>query len=89
MAEECENINEEEIEIMSSRAMIYLPDNAVDVEITATIYQDGKLINVVKKMSMKEIQDAIKDAEENYIGPDDKFVLTEKGLNWLEELEAK
>lgn len=79
----------EEMELKESRAMVYLPENAVEVEIKATIFSNGELVKVGKIMALKEIQESFRDAEENYIGPDDKFVLTEKGLKWLEELETK
>ena len=79
----------EEMELKESRAMVYLPENAVEVEIKATIFSNGELVKVGKIMALKEIQESFRDAEENYIGSDDRFVLTEKGLKWLEELEAK
>lgn len=38
-------------------------------------------------MNMKELQEAITDAEKNYIGEDDTFVITEEGKRWLESLQ--
>lgn len=37
-------------------------------------------------MNMKELQDAITDAENNYIEDDDTFVITGEGNRWLESL---
>ena len=74
------------MELSEARAMVYIPENAVEVEINATIYENGKLIKVGKIMTMKEVQEAFRDAEENYIDDNDKFVVTEKGLEWLEGL---
>lgn len=77
------------MELTELRAMVYLPENSVEVEINATIYNDGKLVKVGKTLKMSEIQLAFRDAEENYISDDDKFVVTEKGLEWLNELEKE
>lgn len=48
---------------------------------------DGEIKSVCKKMNMKELQEAITDAENNYIGEDDTFVITEEGKRWLESLQ--
>ena len=77
----------EEVELKEKRAMVYLPENSVDITITCKIYEDGKLITVEKCLRLSDIQAAFKDAEENYIGPDDKFQITEAGLEWLNERE--
>ena len=74
------------MELTEARAIVYIPENAVEVEINATIYDNGSLIKVGKTMTMKEIQEAFRNAEENYIEDDDEFVVTEKGREWLESL---
>lgn len=76
----------EEIVVDESRAMIYIPDNSVEAELSFKIFVGGEIKSVSKKMNMKELQDAITDAEKNYIGEDDTFVITEEGKRWLELL---
>lgn len=76
---------ENEIELSQQRAMIYLPENAVEVTIICKVYEDGELIEVSNQLRLSEIRSAFEDAEDNYIADDDKFVITEKGKEWLEQ----
>lgn len=64
--------------------MIYLPSDALKVDIVASIYYDNEITEVVKTLSRDEIKAAIEDAEMNYMEDEDMFVLTEKGLDLLE-----
>ena len=82
-----EEISTKEVELKEVRAMVYIPENSVEVTISAKVYKDGKLIEVEKVIDMQEVQKAVRDAEENYIGEDDMFQVTEKGLRWLKEIE--
>ena len=83
MSEENKSI---EVELSEARAMVYIPEGSVELEINATVYENGELIKVGKTMTLKEIQEALRDAEENYISDDDKFVVTENGIEWLDRL---
>ena len=74
------------IELTSVRAMIYVPENAVEGELTFTVYQDGELSKVTQTMDVKELREAIRNAEEGYIDEDDVFTLTDKGRQWLDEM---
>ena len=74
------------IQLQEQRAMVYLPTDAVEIEINATVYQNGKLYKVSRKLSNKEIQQSFKDAEDNYIEDNDVFVLTENGIQALKDL---
>ena len=76
------------IELTSVRAMIYVPENAVECELTFTVYQDGELHKVSQTMGMTELREAIRDAEEGYIGDDEVFTLTDKGRQWLDEMRS-
>lgn len=76
-----------EIMVDESRAMIYIPDNSVEADLSFKVFVDGEIKSVCKKMNMKELQEAITDAENNYIGEDDTFVITEEGKRWLELLQ--
>ena len=79
--------NREEITVSESRAIIYIPDNAVDAELTFKIYVDGELVSATKTMDMKDIRDAIDDAAKNYFSDDDIFVITEKGRQYVNDLK--
>lgn len=77
------------IEVYEDRAMIYIPKDAVQIEIVAKLYDEEKdgIVTVSKTIDTQEIKKALKDAEDNYIDPEEKYVLTEKGLEYLEMLE--
>ena len=75
----------DDIELTEHRAMIYLPENAVEVEIRATVFHDSELVNVSRKMQLEDLRTAFRKADDGYIDDDDRFVLTEKGIEWLEE----
>jgi len=80
------NGENELVELTSARAMIYVPENAVEAELTFKVYQDGKLFDVSQKMDMKEIAEAVRKAEEGYIDEDDRFVLTDAGRAYVDEI---
>lgn len=77
------------VELTSVRAMIYVPENAVEALMTFTVYENGKLNKVEQKMDMHELQEAICKADEGYIDEDDRFVLTDEGRAWLEEMKNR
>ena len=74
------------IEVEEARAMVYLPVDAYEVRIEVSIVQDGKLQNALKILKRSDLERAFKDAEENYIDDEDRFVLTEKGRKYVEGL---
>lgn len=76
---------DEEVNLTEHRAMVYLPENSVEVEINCKVFNDGELLNVRKVLKMSNIRDAFQKADDGYIDDEDRFVLTEKGLKWLEE----
>ena len=75
---------EETIEMMEHWAVIGLPPNAVEVDIRVTVFENGELLDVSKKLNIDDIRTAFKKAEEGYIDDDDVFVMTDKGREWLE-----
>lgn len=74
-----------EIELQDHRAIITLPEEAVEATINIKVFHDGDLIKVHKVMNMGEIRQAFKKADDGYIDDDDTFVLTEKGKAYCEE----
>ena len=76
------------VELNEKYIVISVPQNAVEVEIKARVYSDGKIMDVSKKMDLDELREAFKDAEENYLDPNATFELTDKGIEYLESLKG-
>ena len=76
------------VELTNHRAMIELPEDAVEVELNIKVFHEGELIIVTTTLSMSDIRTAFKKADDGYIDEDDRFVLTERGKAWLEEYES-
>jgi len=77
------------VELTEHRAMLYLPENAVDIRVIAKVYHEGELIEVEGNYTMEQIREAFQKADDGYIDDDDRFVITEKGRAWLEENKNK
>ena len=75
----------ETVELDEHRAMIYLPENAVEIEVKAKVYHEGEIIDASKKMTLEDIRDAFRKADDGYIDDDDVFYITDKGKALLEE----
>ena len=73
------------IEIQEDRAMLYIPHNALEGSLEFKIYMDGEIKTVHKTLTQDELQEAVRKAEEGYIDEDDRFVLTDKGRQELED----
>lgn len=71
-----------EVELLQARAIIWIPENAVEGDMIFKIYHNGQIREVRRTMDMKEIREAIRKGED-YIDDDDIFVLTEKGKDAL------
>ncbi len=76
----------DEIEISEDRAMLYIPHNALEGELTFKIYLDGEIRTVMKKLDQDELREAVRKAENGYIDEDDRFCLTDFGRQHAEEL---
>lgn len=75
----------ETVELDEHRAMIYLPENAVEIEVKAKVYHEGEIIDASKKMTLEDIREAFRKADDGYIDDDDVFYITDKGKALLEE----
>ena len=89
-----ENLAEDErvgevVELDELPIVLWLPECTVEAQIEAKIYHNGKVQTATKKLNMNEVRDGFKDAEENYFDPNAKYVLTEKGKEWLDSLESE
>ena len=74
----------EEISLNLKRAMLEIPENAIDAVFTFKIYISGEIKEVKTTTNMSEIRAAIEDAERNYCGDEDLFVLTDEGRKLIE-----
>ena len=75
----------QEIIIETSYAVLEIPSQAVEITIQAKIYLDGDIRTVKTDYDFKRIREAIQEAED-YISPDDRFVLTEAGEQYAKEM---
>ena len=79
----------EYVDLQEHRAMLYLPENAVEITVHAKVYHDGELIEVSNVYGISEIREAFRKADDGYIDEDDKFFITDKGIQYLEEIKKK
>ena len=86
MPTETDKQDVEEIELEQDRAMLYVPHNALEVELNFKIYLNGAIKTVVSKLDQDEIREAVRKAEEGYIDEDDRFYLTDKGRELARQL---
>ena len=78
------------IKLEEEYIVITIPSHTVAAEINCTVYENGKLQDVSKKMDMDEIKEAVEIFEtiaEYYIPSDATFSLTDKGIELLESSE--
>lgn len=76
----------DEIELNEKWAVIGLPEDAVEVEITAKVYMNGEIAKVCKTLNMQDVRKAFQEAEDGYIPSDAVFRLTDKGREYVEGL---
>ena len=81
--------NQEEVELVTHRAIIELPENAVEIDLQIKVFENGQLIAVGKTYSLGDIREMFRKADDGYIDDDDRFVITDEGLAWLEGQESK
>lgn len=75
-----------EIELNVKWAVIGLPEDTVEVEITAKVYMNGEIVKVGKTLNMKELREAFQEAEDGYIPSEAMFQLTDEWRKYLEGL---
>ena len=75
-----------EVELNEKWAVISLPEDAVEVEISAKVYMNGEIVNIGKTLNMRNVRTAFQEAEGWYIPSDAVFHLTDKGREYVEGL---
>lgn len=77
----------ERVELASEYAVIELPRDAVWVNMTIKVMQNGEITEVSGQMGVDDIRKAFREAEDNYLPDDAVFTLTEKGRAMAEAME--
>ena len=75
-----------EVLLDEKNIVISLPEDTVEVTISARVWLGGELITVERKMGPREVREAFNDADENYFDPHMTFSLTDKGREIAEQL---
>lgn len=76
------------VDIESVYAVLEIPERCVELKLVCKIFVDGKLQTVQRTMDMQEISHAVQEAE-FYIPEDAVFTITDKGREYLEQLERE
>ncbi len=83
----------QQIELDEMNVIIRIPTDAATIDLTAHILdEDQKVINVTRHFTVDEVRRARQDFLDNVDGGDDydaRYVLTEEGKRYLEELKAE
>lgn len=74
-------IEEKGIELESTKIMLQVPVNAVEINVECVVYEDGKTQKVTKNLGLSDIRSAMKDAEGNYVYPDEEYYLSDSYLD--------
>jgi len=74
-----EDETKEFLELAQDYIVLVVPEETVEVEITAKIYHGGEIRTVSKHMGFQEVRAAIKEASEGYIPNDAVFSLVPVG----------
>ena len=67
--------------------MLELPDDAVEVTLHCFCHDGDMVMEHLSCFDLTYLYEAMRRAETNYIDEDDRFVLTDSGRKYLEELE--
>ena len=74
------------LELPQEFIVLAIPDTTVDLDIRATVIDNGEPIRVGKSMDFREVRDAIREALNGYIPSDAVFTLTPTREEKLREL---
>lgn len=79
--------DENAVNIETVVGVFEIPKHTVKLRLEATVYEGGELFQVEKELSMDDVKDAIRMAEDGYADPDEVYTLTDKGRRLAEEME--
>lgn len=84
-----DNENKKDIELEEENAVIRLPANTVKLKVKCEVYDGEKIVSVSKAFEMSDVRRAFQLAEEYFDDPDERYVLTEEGIKYLNQLTAQ
>ena len=84
-----EKENKKFIEVKEVPAVVFLPSNAVEVNLSVKIIENEELKTISRTMSVSEVFKAFQEAEENYIDPCATYYITQKGIDYLDECKRE
>ena len=70
-------------------AVFPIPKNCVHIMLEAETFEDGKAHTVKAEFSPSDVRDAINLFEATVEGDYPKYVITEEGKEWLEQMRAQ
>lgn len=76
----------EQIDLDESFIVLAIPDDTVEIDITAKIYFGSEIREVTKHMDFPEVRAAIRDGMKNYMPDDALFTFAPTGREKLEAL---
>jgi len=82
-------MEQEYIELTNHRAMIEIPENSVEVKMKIKVYVDGEIKTVSATLDQEMIREVFRKADDGYVDENDRFMITEQGLKYMEELERE
>ena len=82
-------MEQEYIELTNHRAMIEIPENSVEVKMNIKVYVDGEIKTVSATLDQEMIREVFRKADDGYVDENDRFMITEQGLKYMEELERE
>lgn len=77
------------IDLPQSFIVLSVPDDTVEVDITAKVYVNSELHTVTRHMDFPEVREAIRDGSRNYLPDDTLFVLAPTRREKMAELLEK
>lgn len=64
-----------EIELRDEFIVLSVPENTVEVKISAKVWHNGEVLTVERTMPFQEVREAMKEAEEGYMPSNAVFTL--------------
>lgn len=77
-----------EVELDTIPAILFIPEHTLEFDIDLKVWQDGVAMKYSRHYTIEEVKEMIANAEENYIDPEARYVITDEGRAYLDRLEA-
>lgn len=74
------------LELDEAFIVLGIPDDTLEIDITAKVYIDHEMMEVTKHMDFSEVRAAIREASEGYIPSDQLFMLAPTRQEKIQQL---